>query len=97
MTDATVLALCPSSDSRFTWQARIRADRGRLEVVAVVDLGDDKIVVPVLTDHDLRALLTAGPTAGPAESWVCRECGRANSPTRSWCGTCAQHQASEGQ
>lgn len=101
-----VLASRPSSNPRLQWQARISPDRGRLEVVAVVELGSnfraahdsgaDTFVVPILSDAELRALLAAVPSEPEAALWICAECGRANSLARSWCETCAQHQTGGG-
>jgi ribosomal protein L40E len=88
-----VLAVRPSSDPRVTWQARVGTDRARLEVIALVDLGAETIAVPLLSELELRALLAVAVPAERAELWVCRECGRANSPSRSWCERCSEHQA----
>jgi len=91
-----VLAERPSRDPRVVWQARISSDRGRLEVVCVIDLASETIVVPALSDHELRQLLATVPSDQPAceQQWVCGECGRANSRARAWCQWCSQHQTS---
>src|SRR5262245_12061505 len=60
-TDPTVIAERRSRDGRVTWQARISPDRGRLEVVAVVEANDQSTIVEILSDTELKELLTPKP------------------------------------
>jgi hypothetical protein len=90
MTNETILAERASPDPRVKWQGRIGSDRGRLELVVVIDFGTDTIAVPVLSDAELKALLT--PPARPSAPWVCTECGQPNDSVRRWCVACSGHQ-----
>jgi hypothetical protein len=72
------------------WQARRGADRGRLEVVAIVPPSAAPTVVSALTDGELRELLADAP-AMPDARWICVECGTANEPSRRWCRVCSAH------
>ncbi len=44
----------------ITWQARISADRGRLEVVGIVQPSATTTVISPLDERELRELLGAG-------------------------------------
>jgi hypothetical protein len=80
----TILAEHPSSDPRVTWQARVLPDRGRLSVVADIQLSDESIV-ELPSEAELKELLAPKP-AGP---WQCSECGHANEPGACWCRICS--------
>lgn len=86
----TVLARHVTADPRVEWQARRSVDRDRLEVVAVIQAGADSIVVPILTDSELRGLLGEAP-GQDAAGWTCAECSRRNDRGRSWCRWCSAH------
>jgi hypothetical protein len=72
------------------WQARVSADRARLEVVAIVPASVEPTVVTLLSDRDLRELLAEGAEQNE-HTWVCIECGTANSRDRRWCALCSGH------
>jgi hypothetical protein len=48
----------------ITWQARIAADRGRLQVIAIVPPGDTVATIERLSDTELQQLLAGGPARG---------------------------------
>jgi hypothetical protein len=70
------------------WEARIAADRGRLQVVAVVQPSDTVTTIERLSDSALQQLLAGAPAHGDAE-WTCRECSTVNPSARRWCVTCS--------
>jgi hypothetical protein len=72
----------------ITWQARIAADRGRLQVIAIVPPGDTVATIERLSDTELQQLLAGGPARGDAD-WTCRECSTVNPSARRWCLTCS--------
>jgi hypothetical protein len=86
----SVLNELVSRDGRVRWQARIGADRGRLEVVGIVAPSATPTEIEPLGDVDLRALL-AGSPAEQLEPWLCNECRTLNEPMRQWCRGCSQH------
>lgn len=88
----TVLNELTSSDGRVTWQARRSEDRGRLQVVAIVQPSETPTVVEALTDAQLRALL-AETSPAPTTAWLCVECGTPNDRARRWCRVCSSHES----
>ena len=81
-----VIAERSSPDGRVCWQART-GDRGRLEVVAIVAPSDTPTTVELLTDGELRELLTPKRD----QPWACTECGCVNEPSSCWCRRCSNH------
>jgi hypothetical protein len=75
----------------IVWQARIGADRGRLECVAVIPPREAPIAVQRLSDAGLQQLLAATP-ADAQLPWVCLECSTTNEPGRRWCRVCSAHE-----
>jgi len=85
-----VLAERLSRDGRVRWQARIGEDRGRLEVIGVVEPSTVPTIIEPLTEADLRELLTDAPTERP-QSWLCGDCATNNDRARRWCRVCSAH------
>jgi hypothetical protein len=84
---SNVLAARPAAGG-VVWQARVSADRSRLEVVAIVPASATPAVVERLSDSDLKELLAQAP-APQSERWTCQECGAENQPDRRWCSACS--------
>lgn len=56
-----VLARRSSTTPGVVWEARTSADRGRLEVVAIVTVGAERVEIPLLTTAQLLELLGESP------------------------------------
>ena len=69
----------------------LQRPRGRLEVMVLIDFGSETVAIPVLSDTEVKALLTPAPT-NVAERWTCGECGAVNDRSRRWCQNCSSHQ-----
>jgi hypothetical protein len=83
-----VLARRASPDPRAVWEARVSADRGRLEVVLVVQPRATVVTVPILSQGELRQLLEAAPRE-EGEGWICLDCRHGNAAGRRWCERCS--------
>jgi hypothetical protein len=81
------------------WIARKGADRGRLEVRAVVPPSRHVQYIEPLSPADLERWLSAIPpdqadeqdqTARDPEAWRCARCGATNEAPARWCAACAE-------
>lgn len=88
-----VLAKRLSSHPGAHWEARV-GERQRLEVVLVVEPSSQPIAVAILSDSDLKALLTQTPPEAAA-CWTCSECGATNPKDRRWCLLCSAHEGGD--